>query len=177
MNIALGIPPLGNYLGLLALAAYIATLLPTIIRIVFPSFKTSQLPKFLLKNRRSVGILSFLLALGHAYFVIRKRNFDFFDVNTYIASFEGTATFVIFTLLTITSNDWSVKRLKRNWRRLHTLTYWATFLLVWHVVSKMQGQWTLATPFAAVGIVTITILLLLRKWLEFQGKKRKLKSN
>lgn len=173
MEILPGIAGLDNHFGLMALVAYIATLLPTTCRVVFPSFKTNRIPRFLLKNRRTIGILAFFLALVHAYFVIRKRNFDFFSWDTYIASFEGTATFIIFTLLAITSNDWSVKRLKRNWKRLHNLTYLAMFLLMWHVANKMSGQWTVVTPFAAVGITTITILFGIRRWIEVQNEFRK----
>ncbi|MEM9265888.1 MAG: ferric reductase-like transmembrane domain-containing protein [Cyanobacteria bacterium P01_F01_bin.13] len=160
--------PLGNYLGFLALAAYVATLLPTIVRIVFPIFKAHDAVRWLLKQRRAIGILSFVLAVGHTYFVIRKRNFDFFDFNTYRASAEGLSTLIVFTLLTVTSNDWSMKRLKRNWKRLHTLTYAAMFLLTWHVINKMAGQWTLVTPIAAVSIIAITILFIVRKGAEFQ---------
>ena len=175
MHILPGIPPMGNHLGLLALVAYIATLLPTTLRKVFPPLRTNWLPTTLLKERRWVGVLAFVLAFGHAYFIIRKRNFDFFDVKTYIASFEGTTTFIIFTLLTITSNDWSVKRLKKDWKRLHNLTYLAMFLLTWHVLSKMAGQWTWLTPAGAIGIVVITILFLLRKWLELRKQQEQAK--
>ncbi|MBT9314651.1 ferric reductase-like transmembrane domain-containing protein [Leptothoe spongobia TAU-MAC 1115] len=168
MRLYLESVPLGNHLGLLALVAYIATLVPTIIRIVFPSFKAHDVVRWLLKQRRAIGILAFVLAMGHAYFVIRKRNFDFFDFNTYRASSEGLATLIIFTILTITSNDWSIKRLKRNWKRLHTLTYAAMFLLTWHILNKMSGQWTLVTPIAAIGIISITSLFLMRKGAEFQ---------
>ncbi|MEA5462425.1 ferric reductase-like transmembrane domain-containing protein [Leptothoe sp. PORK10 BA2] len=157
--------------------AYVATLVPTIIRIVFPAFKTHDAVRWLLKQRRAIGIFAFVMAVGHAYFVIRKRNFDFFDVNTYRASAEGLSTLIIFTLLTATSNDWSMKRLKQNWKRLHTLTYGAMFLLAWHVINKMSGQWTLVTPIAAVGILSITSLFLMRKGAEFQKALAKANSN
>ena len=168
MRLLLESVPLGNHLGFLALAAYVATLVPTIVRIVFPTFKAHDIVRWLLKQRRAIGILAFVLAVGHTYFVIRKRNFDFFDFNTYKASAEGLSTLIIFTLLTITSNDWSMKQLKRNWKRLHTLTYAAMFLLTWHVINKMAGQWTLVTPIAAVSIIAITVLFLIRKGSEIQ---------
>lgn len=167
MYLPLESAPLGNYLGLLALVTYVATLFPTIIRIVFPSFKSNDVVRWLLKQRRGIGILAFVLAVGHTYFVIRKRNFDFFDINTYKASVEGLSTLIIFTVLTITSNDWSIKRLKKNWKRLHTLTYAAMFLLTWHVINKMAGQWTWVTPIAAVSIIAITLLFFARKGAEF----------
>ncbi|MGF1537901.1 MAG: ferric reductase-like transmembrane domain-containing protein [Elainellaceae cyanobacterium] len=167
MTVLPALPPLANHLGFLALTAYAATLWPTIIRVVFPAAKTQKFPKFLRKRRRAIGIISFILALGHIYFVIRKRNFDFFDFKTYLISFEGTATFIILTLLTITSNNWSIKHLKQNWKRLHTLTYWAMFLLVWHILSKMQGQWTAITPLGKLVIITTAVFFGVRKWNEF----------
>lgn len=167
--------PFGNHLGLLALVAYVATLIPTTTRIVLPTFKSNNVVRWLLKQRRAVGILAFVLAIGHAYFVIRKRNFDFFDLNTYRASAEGLSTLIIFTILTATSNNWSMKRLKRNWKRLHTLTYGAMFLLTWHIINKMAGQWTWVTPIAAISIIAITVLFLVRKGTEFQNTL--LKSN
>ena len=169
--------PLGNHLGFLALVAYVATLAPTIIRVVFPAFKSHSIVRWLLKQRRAIGILSFVLAVGHTYFVIRKRNFDFFDFHTYRASVEGLSTLIIFTLLTITSNNWSIKRLKKNWKRLHTLTYAAMFLLTWHVINKMAGQWTMVTPVAAICIIAITVLFLVRKGSEFQKDLVKVRIN
>lgn len=160
--------PLGNNLGFLALAAYIATLVPTTVRIVLPQFKSHNAVRWLLKQRRAIGILAFVLAVGHTYFVVRKRNFDFFDLHTYQASAEGASTLIIFTLLSITSNDWSIKRLKKNWKRLHTLTYMAMFLLTWHVLNKMAGQWTMITPIAATSILTITVLFCIRQLTEFR---------
>ncbi|MEM8611335.1 MAG: ferric reductase-like transmembrane domain-containing protein [Cyanobacteria bacterium P01_H01_bin.105] len=177
MSLSFESVPLGNHLGFLALAAYIATLVPTIVRIVFPAYKANSTVRWLLKQRRAIGILAFILAVGHAYCVIRKRNVDFFDINTYRVSVEGLSTLIIFTLLAITSNDWSIKRLKKNWKRLHTLTYAAMFLLTWHIINKMAGQWTFVTPIAAISIVAITGLFLIRKGSEFQKELVRVKVN
>ncbi len=54
-------PNLESYLGFLALGAYIITLLPTIIRIVFPVSKKTSVPKILLKYRRQIGVIYFFL--------------------------------------------------------------------------------------------------------------------
>lgn len=158
--------PIANYLGLLALISYIITLLPTILRIVFPQTKKTGLPKSLLKYRREIGVIAFFLALGHGVLLVSKRNFDFFDIQTYWIYIQGVVTFIIFTLLAITSNDWSVKKLKKNWKKLHELTYLAMFLLVWHVIDKMWGQWSYLTPLGIVGITGVTVLFIVRKSTE-----------
>ena len=165
--------PLANSLGFLALGAYILTLMPTNLRIVFPQTKQTSIPKWLLKNRRIIGILSFLLALGHGYLLVLKRDFDFFDPSTYWIYIQGVSTFTVFTLLAITSNDWSVKRLKKNWKQLHNLTYLAMFLLTWHVWDKMSEHWSYLTPINLIALVVIAILFLIRRWLEHRNQKRK----
>lgn len=167
--------PLANILGFLALISYIVTLLPTILRIVFPQTKQTGIPKLLLQHRRTIGILAFVFAFAHGYILVQKRNFDFFDLKTSWVYIQGVVTFTIFTLLAITSNDWSVKKLKKNWKRLHQLTYLAMFMLTWHVWDKMSGHWTYLTPIGIVAISTITVLYLVRMWMEHQGKAQKSK--
>jgi len=166
-------PPLANILGLLALISYILTLFPTILRIVFPEVRQTSIPKILLKNRRHIGILAFFFALVHGFLLVQKRNFDFLDLKTYWVYCQGVATFTIFAILAITSNDWSVKRLKKNWKKLHQLTYLAMFLLIWHILDKMSGHWTYLTPIGMVTITGITVLFLIRLWLERQNKQQK----
>jgi sulfoxide reductase heme-binding subunit YedZ len=170
--IAMDIPPCSNILGFLALTCYIATLLPTMLRIVLPPIHKQQAPKWILKHRRIIGILAFLLALMHGYLLVKKRDFDFSDWQTLFVYIQGISTFTIFTLLAITSNDWSIKRLRKNWKRLHTLTYGAMFLLTWHVLDKMAGHWTYLTPIATVAIVSVSLLFLTRLWIERQRKSR-----
>lgn len=164
--------PIANGFGFLAMGGYILTLLPTNVRIVFPQTKQAHMPKWLLKNRRMIGILSFLLALGHGYLLVQKRYLDFLDPYTFWVYVQGISTFIIFALLAITSNDWSIKRLKKNWKRLHNLTYLAMFLLTWHVWDKMAGHWSYLTPFCLVSIVTINVLYLYRRRIEHRNQKQ-----
>jgi methionine sulfoxide reductase heme-binding subunit len=162
-----------NILGFFALINYIATLLPTSLRTVFPQTQRTDIPKWLLKHRRTIGILAFFFALAHGFLLVKKRNFDVLDLKTYWIYFQGVVTFTIFTLLAITSNDWSVKRLKKNWKRLHQLTYLAMFLLTWHIWDKMSGKWTYLTPIGIVTITGITVLFLVRLWIEHRKKQQK----
>lgn len=155
-------PPLANWAGFSAALLYVITLLPTILRVVFPSTKTTGIPKSLLIQRRLLGIIAFLLSVIHGYWLVSKRELDFLDFQTYWIYCQGIITFLIFTLLAITSNDWSVKKLKKNWKKLHQLTYFAMFLLLWHVIDKMWGHWTWVTPPSLVITGAITILFLVR---------------
>lgn len=155
-------PPAANWAGFGAALLYVATLLPTILRVVFPSIKTTGIPKKLLLQRRLLGLIAFLLSLVHGYWMVAKRDVDFLDWQTYWIYCQGIFTFTIFMLLAITSNDWSVKRLKKRWKKLHQLTYIAMFLLLWHIIDKMWGHWTWLTPISLVMTGIITLLFLIR---------------
>ncbi|MEH2061909.1 MAG: ferric reductase-like transmembrane domain-containing protein [Nostoc sp.] len=169
--------PLPNIIGFLALASYIATLLPTILRIVFPQTKETGIPQWLLKRRRVIGLIAFFLALGHGFLMVQKRNFDFFDIKTFWIYIQGVSTFIIFTLLSITSNNWSIKKLKKNWKQLHKLTYVAMVVLIWHIWDKMSGHWTYLTPISLAAITIITVLFVIRLWIEYQSKQQKNAAN
>jgi methionine sulfoxide reductase heme-binding subunit len=171
--IAMDESPIANILGFMALVSYIFTLLPTILRIILPRTKETGIPQWLLKRRRIIGIIAFLLALGHGFMMVQKRNFDFFDLKTFGIYIQGVSTLLIFTLLAITSNNWSVKKLKKNWKQLHKLTYLSIFILVWHVWDKMLGHWTYLTPVSIIASLAIAALLLIRMWVENRKKHQK----
>ena len=107
--------------------------------------------------------------------MVKKRNFDPFDLKTYWIYSQGVITFTIFTLLAITSNNCSMKILKKNWKRLHQLTYLAMFLLNWHIWDKMSGHWTSLTPIGILATTGISILFLFRLLIEHQNNKQNTK--
>src|SRR4028118_36113 len=153
----------GSLLGFAALTAYILTLLPTNLRMVFPHTKKTGFPQWLLKYRRLIGLLSFFLAVLHGFLFFKQRNFDVFDLKTYFVYFQGVSTFIILTLLAITSNDWSVKRLKKNWKNLQGLTYLAMVLVTGHIWERMTGHWRYLPPVGIAGLTATIVLFLDRK--------------
>lgn len=162
-----------SFMGFLTLTTYIITLLPTNLLIVFPDTKKTRIPQKLIKYRRLIGLLSFSLACIHGFIFFKQRNFDVCDPKTYVVYFQGGATFIIFTLLAITSNDWSVKRLKKNWKKLQQLTYLAMFLVTWHIWDKMAGHWTYLTPIAIIAMISIIVLFFCRLWIKHKSKQEK----
>lgn len=153
--------PIANILGFFALLSYIATLLPSLIKLVFPATKKNKLLAWLLKYRRHLGVTAFCLGLNHGLLLILKLKLDLFALHTYIKFFQGFSTLSIFTLLAFTSNDEAVKNLKSKWKKLHQLTYLAIFILPWHILDKMSGHWTYITPIAislTIGIATLFII-------------------
>ncbi len=160
--------PLANALGFVSLLAYIATLMPSMFRTVFPATKGSKVLVWLLKHRRYVGVTAFGLGLDHGIILIIQRKLSLLDPYTYVEYFQGVSILVIFTLLAITSNDWSIKKLKNNWKNLQKLTYLVVFLLPWHILGKMSGHWSYLTPFAVLLSTGLAILFIQRKWIELR---------
>ena len=97
----------------------------------------------LIKFRRTFGVLAF------TYVVLHLMVWAFLDVQTldrvvqdiikrpYITI--GMASLVLLLPLAITSNNWSVRRLGPNWRKLHLMTYPAVILGGVHYVWLAKG--------------------------------------
>lgn len=165
--------PLGNALGFFALVAYIATLIPSIFKTVFPENRGNKVIAWILRKRRYIGITAFGLSLDHVLITTVKKGLNFQDLHTYIEYLQGTTLLIIFTLLAITSNDWSVRKFKSNWKKLHQLTYLAVFLLPWHIIDKMSYHWSYLTPLGILLSVSTVFLFSKRRWLELVNLKRK----
>lgn len=166
-------PPLENVVGLAALIGYALTLLPTILKFVFPQTKETAIYKWLLQNRRQIGLSSFFLTAIHGYPYIHKRNLDVGDTMTYLIYIQGVWAFVVLLIMAATSNNWSVKKLKQNWKHLHKLTYTLIFMLAWHIWDKMSGHWTYLTPVGLVIIAVVAILFLIRAYIEYTTLQQK----
>lgn len=98
------------------------TLAVTPIRLAVPRVALS---KWLVKRRRDLGLASFAYGLGHTLIylwdkaALEKILSDFVQLQ-YLT---GWLALVLFVPLAITSNDSSMRRLKRSWKRLHRLVY------------------------------------------------------
>ncbi len=156
--------PIANILGFFALLSYIATLLPSLIKLVFPQTKKNKTLAFLLKYRRHIGVAAFSLGLNHGVLLMIKLHLNLLEPHTYIRYFQGFSTLTIFTLLAFTSHDQAVKNLKSKWKKLHRLTYLAIFILPWHILDKMSGHWTYITPIAVLLTTGIATLFIVRQY-------------
>jgi sulfoxide reductase heme-binding subunit YedZ len=113
-----------NIIGVLSLIYYSLTIIPTIIKTLFPNFyKQQYIWKSLMKNRRYTGVTAFCFAWNHAALLIWQKSLNFLDFNTCLQYFPGLSSIIIFTILAITSNDESIRTLKTNWKKIHNLTY------------------------------------------------------
>ena len=94
---------------------------------------------FLVKVRRSWGVACFFYATLHlASYVLREGSLEFalseMTQRTYLIA--GSLAWITLLLLALTSNDFSLRKLKmKNWRRLHKLVYVALILIAVHQLS------------------------------------------
>jgi len=91
----------------------------------------------LIRVRRAIGLASFAYAAAHlTLYLALDAGFDWREVlldlqeRAYVCA--GIAAFILLFPLALTSTDRWQRRLKRNWKRLHLLTYPAAVLAVLH---------------------------------------------
>ena len=134
----LGVEPvkkLEHKLGEAALYLLVAGLAVTPLR------KTAGIN--LIKFRRAIGVSCFVLVLFHlltwAVLDVQRLDRVWADIvkRPYIT--VGMAAFLLMLPLAITSNNWSVRRLGPQWRKLHKLVYPAAILGAVHYVMLVKG--------------------------------------
>jgi methionine sulfoxide reductase heme-binding subunit len=128
--------------------------------------KTQLWMKHLVRFRRKYGVMAFVLGLVHGVWIGVVKQLNFLEAKTWITYFQGITLLIIFTILAVTSNNWSVKRLKTKWKKIHSLTYLVLIFLPWHIFDKMFGHWSWITPFALVLIILTGLLFVIREVLE-----------
>lgn len=92
--------------------------------------------RWILGQRRFLGVVTFFYAFLHVLTYFLKEGqlqpaIDQIIEKSYLQ--VGFAAFVIITILGITSNNFSVKRLKTKWKKLHRLVYVAAICLYFHL--------------------------------------------
>lgn len=133
---------LAEELGTPALAILTAMLAATPLNIVFGW-------KWPLPLKKPLGIFAFLYAAVHA--------FTYFGVNIMSEGgwpmvISGLIAVLIMLPLFLTSNQWSMKKLRRNWKRLHKLTYLVPFFVAAHLIFLGEGLGILMFLLLAVRI-------------------------
>lgn len=151
----------GRRFGQVALLLFLVTTLPGMLG----RFKIRHaLITIGIMFRRYMGIATFLFALCHALItflipLVLSRQ-PLFPLANYVV-------FGVFALLTmlplfLTSNDWSVKTLGPNWKKIHKLVYVIFWFIFLHVAFQRLSIWTVLIGIAAVG----EVISLLWDWLQ-----------
>ena len=165
---ALGPVPIAavtRLLGRYALALLLLSLVPTALRIVTG---VSALTPF----RRTLGLYSFLYASLHVLaFIGLDYRFQLGLVATVIGESRrelvGGAAFLILALLALTSVQGLMRRLGKDWRRLHRSVYLAGLLVVLHYLLNYKEL--------RIGPLTAGAVLLLLLAIRFPPFARLLK--
>lgn len=148
---------INSLFAFLALMVYLATLVPSNLAKVFPHTKRWKFNRYLLKQRRLLGLTAFSLSLDHVIISVTEKQINLLSLETYKTYYTGFSVLTIFTILAFTSNNWSIRKLKQKWKLLHQLTYVALVLLVCHF-GFMNDTWTILTP---VGLSLMSLVFFL----------------
>ena len=143
--------------GRAALVLLMLSLACTPIHIVF-GFKP------LLRLRRPLGLYAFLYAGLHGLmFIGPDYGFDLGLILEEIAQKRflqaGIAAFLLLLPLAITSTKGWMRRLGKNWKRLHHLAYVAALIAVVHFVWLAKGDVRRPLVYGAVVVVLLVVRL------------------
>lgn len=119
----------------------------TALKLLVASLAVTPLMKYtrvsLLKFRRAIGLLTFFFVLAHfsVWALLDVQSFGrvWADIlkRPYIT--VGMIAFVGLIPLALTSNNLSIRKLGRNWRRLHQLVYGIAILGAVHFIWLSKG--------------------------------------
>jgi sulfoxide reductase heme-binding subunit YedZ len=87
-----------------------------------------------IKLRKPAGLWAFGFAVLHVLTYMRNVKFTWlqFPMPSFIVL--GMLGLLILTALAVTSNRWAMRRLRKNWKRLHRLVYLAGNLVAFHAI-------------------------------------------
>jgi methionine sulfoxide reductase heme-binding subunit len=90
-------------------------------------------PRWLMKNRRYLGVAAFAYALAHTIFYLLDKGLgQAIDDLPKLYIWTGWIAFAIFIPLAATSMDWAVRRLGTAWKPLQRWVYGAAVLTLVH---------------------------------------------
>ena len=128
------------------------------------------------KLRKPAGLWAFGFALLHLLLYIRQASLEWLtaDMPLYLAL--GLVGIGILSTLAATSNRWSMKRLGKNWKRLHRLVYLAGMAVATHsmlatMMSKRifvrdpQASTEIEVYIAILSALLVVRIPLIRQWL------------
>ena len=135
------------------------TLAVTPIRLLF---RKQAFAIWLMRWRRDLGLASFAYAAGHTIvYLWNKWGAGVILRDLGMAEyFTGWLAMALFVPLAITSNDKSLRALKRSWKKLHRLVYPAAVLMFLHWALTAFDPMTAYIHIgimAAIEIVRVTI--------------------
>lgn len=125
-------------------------------------FRKQRWAIWLMRRRRDLGVASFAYAAGHTAIYLWKKG----SLELVLAELDqdfilvGWLALALFVPLAATSNDVSMRRLKRSWKSLHRLIYPAAVLTFLHWVWSAfdpTTAWIHVGILAAIELVRIVL--------------------
>lgn len=150
--------------------ALIALTITIFARPVVSLFPQIPLIKYLMTLRRQIGIASGIFALTHVLLVSNQFGGPIVLAQTIInlgigsSLFFGSLALLVMITLLITSNDYSIRLLKRNWKNLHQLVH-LLFILVLIHRGLREGQ------FAIFQAIILIIILYVLRYLSYKKSR------
>jgi len=134
-------------------------------------FTESNWPNWLLHRRRYFGVAAFMYAAMHAIVYLDKKIGSglLLQEAAEFSMWTGWLALAILLPLALTSNDTSVRRLRRTWKKLHRWVYLAALLTFTH--------WIFAAFDFVPGLVHFLILLVLETYRIWKRRQLKLLSS
>ncbi len=144
-----------HWTGLQSTRLVLVALAITPLRLFFPN---TTWVKWLLLHRRAIGVASFIYALLHlvAYLVYKGNLQSIVQEGQTIGLLTGWLAFVIFLLLAVTSNDYSLRLLLRRWKTLHKAVYLGAALTLVHWILTAFSP-TTAYVYLGVGVLLMSL--------------------
>ena len=152
------IEPLLHPTGEFAARFMILAMIISPLRLMFPK---NRFWLWMLRRRRYLGVAAFCYAFAHTvlYILDMSTLANVLGEALQLGIWTGWLAMFIFIPLAVTSNDWSVKLLGNNWKRLQQMVYIAATatLLHWIFVHNNVGP-------ALVHLIPLAALELYRIW-------------
>lgn len=176
--------PLGMQKGTLLLTGRTALILLVISLACTPIASIIGF-RVVLSVRKSLGLWGFLYAMVHLLvFLARDTNWQLemaYLLIRYKAAYAqaGLAALILLLPLALTSNKWAMRRLGKNWKRIHRLVYLAVPLVVVHfwwrrIWVSADGFEDLLEPVLYAIVVGLLLLMRLspvRQYLRTLGQR------
>ena len=152
----------GVWCGRIAITLYCITLIPGMMKRFGRTHKLFSLIRIF---RRYIGISTFLFALTHASFVRLIIAFPIIlDPNSPLFEFFGRLSLFLMFFMFLTSNDFSVNRLRIWWYRLHWVTHIIMITVLLHTLLQRVSVWSV--------LIGIIVLLQLASFIVAFSRKR-----
>jgi sulfoxide reductase heme-binding subunit YedZ len=134
-------------------------------------FSESNWPNWLLHRRRYFGVAAAAYAALHTLVYLDKKIGSdlLLQEAAEFSMWTGWLAMAIFTLLAMTSNDASVRRLKRTWKKLHRWVYVAALLTFTH--------WIFIAFDFVPGLLHLLVLAFLETYRIWKRRQLKLSSS